>query len=675
MDLPSPKPSSLCKHCRLAFSLDRSLGRTFPDGRNDSHPDYPALEASIMAGCEACRLLRYALQHNIDPEQLCRIHALEEGSNKIIIKEINKAFYPASFSDLNTIWGLSRLHVVVLWRESVEVDFWLKIYADEGLLTFKSNLVSNLLPDREPLCIRNLQMVKQLINDCFVPDAHFDCQLPYVDASLPTRLIDVGIGEAGPIRLVSSERLPSSTEYVALSHCWGTKPFLSTTCATLGDRESGIELQDLPANFRDSVIAIRALDLRYIWIDSLCIIQDDKEDWRKESQRMADVYSSAHITIVPVSAGSAHDGFLHERKHGSCPIKIHHSGTDLICKFDHYRADLSSSIMQTDDIKDSIWDHRGWTFQERLLSKRLLYFTENQLYFECHGSCWMENNTPPEMLRMIGNQPWRGVSTIIAKVYEGSEDTIPDEWYIDWLEQYTQRQLTHASDRLPALQGLASVIGQSISDLYVHGLWAKDLARGLIWRLKDNKTSKIVTGVQTPTWSWARWQGAVRHETFVDFDGNVETVPCFKLLETRDSKDGSTPHCILAVEGELATVDGLTHGGSLLHKDGQSTHVWLDDANFNLKGRKIFAFLASKTTMFESEGAQPISTLSHCLLLDAAVGMTRRYRRIGIVQVPGTNAQLSGNDNSAEGSDDSIHARWDEKHMFKDKEVRTFEIE
>lgn len=86
-----------------------------------------------MAGCEACRLLRYALQHNIDPEQLCRIHALEEGSNKIIIKEINKAFYPASFSDLNTIWGLSRLHVVVLWRESVEVNFWLKIYADEGL--------------------------------------------------------------------------------------------------------------------------------------------------------------------------------------------------------------------------------------------------------------------------------------------------------------------------------------------------------------------------------------------------------------------------------------------------------------------------------------------------------------------------------------------------------------
>ncbi|TLD26136.1 HET-domain-containing protein [Venturia nashicola] len=658
MDRLSPKPSSLCEYCRPVFSLDRSLGRTILDGRKDYHPDYPALEASIAAGCEACRLLRYALQQKVDPKQLNRIHGLKGGGNKIIIKAFNKAFYPASFSDLDTVWGLSRLHVVVLWRESIEVDFWLKIYADEDSLTFKSNLVRNLLPDREPLCHHNLQKVKQLINHCFIPDAHFDCQLPYIDSSLPTRLIDVGIDTAGPVRLVSSERLPSSTQYVALSHCWGTKPFLSTTRATLRDREYGIDLQDLPANFHDSIIAVRALDLRYIWIDSLCIIQDDKEDWRNESQRMASVYSSAHITIVPVSAGSAHDGFLHNRKH-----------------FDHIYADLSSSVMQTDDIQDSIWDHRGWTFQERLLSKRLLYFTQNQLYFECHGSCWMENNTPPDLLRMIGNQPWRGVSSIIAKVYSDSEATIPDEWYIDWLEQYTQRKLTHASDRLPALQGLASVIGQSVSDLYIHGLWAKDLARGLVWRLEDSKASKIVTDVQTPTWSWARWQGAIRHETFIDFDGNVETAPCFKSLGTRNSDDGKTPHAILAIEGKLANVNGLIRAGSFPHKDGASTHIWLDDANIKLNGRKISAFLVSKTTMFEPEGNQSISTRPHCLLLDAAAGKPNRYERIGIMQLPDTSAQLFGGDKSAAGKDWSTYARWDEKHIFKFKDVQTFEIE
>lgn len=379
-----------------------------------------------------------------------------------------------------------------------------------------------------------------------------------------------------------------STQYVALSHCWGTARFLSTTCATLKDRESGIDILDLPANFRDAVIAIRALELRYIWIDSLCIIQDDKDDWRKESQRMANVYSSAHITIVPVSAVSAHDGFLHQRKHGSCQIRIQPTDSLSTFKFDHFYADTSSSVMQTDDIKDSIWDHRGWTFQERLLSKRLLYFTANQLYFECHGSCWMENNTSPNLLRMIGNQPWQGVSTFIAKVYSDSEAAIPDEWYIDWLEQYTQRQLTHACDRLPALEGLASVIGQSVSDLYIHGLWAKDLARGLIWRLKDNRTSQIVADVQTPTWSWARWRGAVRHETFIDFDGDVKTVPCFRLIDTITSDEGNTPHAILSLEGKLGSVIDLCHKESFTYKGDQSIQIWLDDSNITLKGKKRY---------------------------------------------------------------------------------------
>jgi hypothetical protein len=134
--------------------------------------------------------------------------------------------------------------------------------------------------------------------------------MTFADAYLPTRLIDAGPSDVGYVRLVNSKELPRSAPYAALSHVWGTRPFLSTTSATLKDRERCIALSDMPANFRDSIISIRALGLQYIWIGSLCIVQDDKDDWQNESQKMGNVYSSAYITVVPVSAVSAHDGFF-----------------------------------------------------------------------------------------------------------------------------------------------------------------------------------------------------------------------------------------------------------------------------------------------------------------------------------------------------------------------------
>jgi hypothetical protein len=514
-----------------------------------------------------------------------------------------------------------------------------------------------------------------LIKDCLHSEDHPDCNLPYVDASLPTRLIDAGTSDGEPIRLINSKGLPLPTPYVALSHVWGTKRFLSTTSAALRDRKQSINLCDMPANFRDAILVIRVLGLRYIWIDSLCIVQDDKNDWQKEAQKMAHVYSSAYITLIPVSATSAHDGFLHQRKLKNCPAKI--SCIESKPEFDYFYADLppDSYLIPAYDVQNSTWNRRGWTFQERLLSKRLLYFTTHQLFFECHRSCWMENNTPPELLRMVGNQPWSGVSTIIADVYSNPHAKIPDEWYLDWIEQYTERRFTKASDRLPALEGLASVVSDAVSDLYIHGLWAKDLARGLLWRLKNNKSAKLVDGVHTPTWSWARWQGAVRHETFIDFDGDVDTVPCFKLLSTDSSENGNAPrkpHCILSVEGKLAHVVGINDERSFPYKDGYSSHVWLDDASTTMEGRKTFAFLVSQTATFEPEGSQPTSTIPHCLLLEAVVGKANRYKRVGIMQLPDPAAESLGGEGVGVGE---AQYGWDEKHIFQDSTLQVFELE
>jgi hypothetical protein len=134
MDSRVVKPSSLCDYCRPVFSLDRSLGRTIPYGRKDSHPDYPALKTSVTAGCEACPLLRYALQQNWNIKQLRKAHGVEGSIDRVIIKEIDKTFDPPSLANSRANWALSRLHVhvLVLWQERIEVDIWLHIYADEG---------------------------------------------------------------------------------------------------------------------------------------------------------------------------------------------------------------------------------------------------------------------------------------------------------------------------------------------------------------------------------------------------------------------------------------------------------------------------------------------------------------------------------------------------------------
>src|ERR1700712_3169166 len=130
----------------------------------------------------------------------------------------------------------------------------------------------------------------------------------------------------------------------------------------------------MPPNFRDAVKVTRALGLRYIWIDSLCIIQDSFADWQYESQRMAQVYANAYITIVATCAASAHEGFLTRPRTSFPPTKIPYSTTEhgpgffyLCPRYTHWLANDHDEF-----VEGSNWNSRGWTFQERLLSTRLL---------------------------------------------------------------------------------------------------------------------------------------------------------------------------------------------------------------------------------------------------------------------------------------------------------------
>jgi hypothetical protein len=199
--------------------------------------------------------------------------------------------------------------------------------------------------------------------------------------SMPTRLIDVGDAVDTYLRLVESYDKTTAQRYCALSHCWGKLTERQKSCTYQANHDAlmkNIDIQGLPKTFRDAIAITRALNVRYLWIDSLCIIQDDPQDWAAESERMEDVFSSAYVTLAATSSRSSMEGFLGSRR-GRRPedcveLRSEKSGHTYICKSidDFHR-----------DVEDGPLNQRGWVLQERVLSRRSIHFTSTQVYWEC----------------------------------------------------------------------------------------------------------------------------------------------------------------------------------------------------------------------------------------------------------------------------------------------------
>jgi hypothetical protein len=204
---------------------------------------------------------------------------------------------------------------------------------------------------------------------------------------IPTRLLCVA--DQDKLRLVSGRHV-GAAKYVALSHCWGKLkpnevPPYCTTIGNISDREKGFSITNLPLTFRDAIEVAQGLDIQYLWIDSLCIIQGDGGDWEHEAKRMEDVYTSAYCTIAATSAADSNTGFL-ERKVISEYVSIQDdSGRHVYVCTDV--ADFD------EDIESAELNQRGWVMQERLLSCRTIHFGTKQVYWECGEGVYCEDLT------------------------------------------------------------------------------------------------------------------------------------------------------------------------------------------------------------------------------------------------------------------------------------------
>jgi Heterokaryon incompatibility protein (HET) len=335
----------------------------------------------------------------------------------------------------------------------------------------------------------------------------------------------VGSEDKDP-RLV--ETLEETGQYATLSHCWGKAQPLTTTSATLEERLRGIPLTLLPQTFGEAIHLTRKFQLQYLWIDSLCIIQDSRNDWEVESAKMDQIYRYSTVTIAATSAADGRDGCFVQKEEWkeSVPFETHDAhGLPVTVLVRSSQRSLHDIGHERIFLQEPL-SCRAWVLQERLLSTRVLHYTACELVFECHtdlycecgdfpfkrsfhneqssyqnlhpkderglliapgtlrraltkaciwGLTWLRDFTPPFPSRLLN-----------LTLHSISNGLLLDrgEAFRFWrgiIKLYTVRCLTFDRDALPAISGLARLIQQRVLDTYLAGLWREDLHRELLW--------------------------------------------------------------------------------------------------------------------------------------------------------------------------------------------------
>ena len=225
-----------------------------------------------------------------------------------------------------------------------------------------------------------METIRAWLSDC--TGNHLECQSDQRCSVLPTRLIDVGVAPDDFVTLRYGGGLPWHTSYATLSHCWGKKQFFTLRTSNYNAVFDGIEISALPANFRDAIWVARQLGLSYLWIDSLCIVQDDTEDWMRESIRMAEVYTHAAFNIAATSSADVDGGLFSKRPRSrlsECYVNASWSDRSPT----PYRV-RAKSLWET-KINSSPLMQRAWVLQESLLAQRNIYFAQGEVFWECQS--------------------------------------------------------------------------------------------------------------------------------------------------------------------------------------------------------------------------------------------------------------------------------------------------
>ena len=372
----------------------------------------------------------------------------------------------------------------------------------------------------------NVKLAKSWLSACLKD--HDRCRPPSHNlvqhGHLPSRLIRVYkyLGDIN-VRLVETAGKDwlAGVPYLTLSHCWGREPSIEkmTTVKNVQSRMVDIPLGTLPQTIQDAIVITLKLGFGYIWIDSICIIQDSVEDWERVCRSMAAIYSNSACTLAASAADNDNDGCLVRKDIDAIgwiglelpyPEACDLISNRIICDqkwptriYTTAKEVILHPVMQDPRslIESGPLSKRGWCLQERLLAPRVLHFTQQELVWECETNWWFEDSLRAAIER---NPPWNDS-------HPQNKRAIYDAWF-SIVRGFTNANLTRYTDRLPALSGLAGKFLEILpDDEYVAGLWKGDLIRGLFWANSSSNPRSLQKPpvYLAPSWSWASVDGPV----------------------------------------------------------------------------------------------------------------------------------------------------------------------
>jgi len=323
---------------------------------------------------------------------------------------------------------------------------------------------------------------------------------------LPGRILYVlSDSSADNLRVVDTDSLSGDIQYAALSYCWGDGLQLKLTSRTFNEFISGVAIQRFPKTIRDAVHFTRNIGLKWLWVDSLCILQDCPDDWNRESSKMCDVYQNSFLTLAALGGSNSNDGLFALRD----PLVY------LPCELFKTMAGETVYAGQDASIRLGVgtWPlyQRGWVLQERILSPRTLNFGP-YLIWQCRESSLDEYSILQRSVYNFGVD----LSRMFFEVMENKrkfcipwsemDNAINDVWgHI--LASYSNAALTFQSDRLKAISGVITVIEKHTGWKNMAGLWEPFLWRELLWE-RDQSNLGQSTGL-SPTWSWISISGGI----------------------------------------------------------------------------------------------------------------------------------------------------------------------
>lgn len=552
---------------------------------------------------------------------------------------------------------------------------------DDGHLRYFPRLL-----ERDPLSDATIELVRDWLTACA---SHAFCRAQ-TPRPLPKRLVDV---RSGP-RVVLTEHNSETGHYLALSHCWGSvDDAFSTTRDNIAERTSiGIQFSQLPSNFQHAVAFTRRLEYDYVWIDSLCIMQHDEDDWACEASKMAQYYNNAILTLAVADALTCHVGFLHPRNHYISP-SIAGEGQQYYCLREVLRDDCELNL--TAPISK-----RAWTLQERLISPRTMHFTRDQLLWHCRECEWAEGyvyntNRSHDEFRLGCEKAGYFVDREEQDAYWRSRSSGPgyepffdlnfasETWY-KCVSEYTTRFLSRPSDKLAAISGLAEKFAEPKLGRYMAGLWEQDLFRGLAWTRVKLGVGVEVEGqymsyiaikakrtfaaralkppllYRAPSWSWASTNGPVEinYAFFYSPKLGASKGMHYEIKHWEKEYRPRLVNCVLHHSRTSSYLNVLE--GSFIQVEGYCRPLWISKTELSSKAigpkgpfikdliidhdqpKELYCYLNKprelerlwkELLIFQICKQRTAHRLVYGLLLEEIHGTEDAYRRVGIVEL------------------------------------------